>query len=321
MSFRRSGSPSTSLRGTCRRSARDWTSRWPAVCWRPASSCRRSAWTRTRCSASWRSTAACGPARARSRWRRRARRGGWPRSCWRPQRAREAMLVDGLAVAAAGELTSAVRVLSGGPPDPLPDAGRTPRRAPARRRALARPERSARAAPRGASADRGGGGRAQLPAERLARAPARRCSPSELPSILPQLSRPEAIEVTRIHSIAGEHRGRAGAEQAVQGAAPFDHDRRAGRRRAQGLGRRGRARPPRACCSWTSSRSSPSRRSRRCASRWRTGAWRSSGPGTRRCIRRGSCCSRRPTRARAGMRATTNGAGAAKPTWRATGAS
>jgi len=131
-----------------------------------------------------------------------------------PERAREAMLVDGLAVAAAGELKSAARVLSGGPPDPLPE-----------------PE----------DPEPGGGGasahgpdlsevRGQHHAVRalvVAAAGGHNCllsgSPGtgktmlaqRIPSILPGLSRPEAIEVTRIHSIAGE------AEGALAQSRPF----------------------------------------------------------------------------------------------------
>jgi magnesium chelatase family protein len=123
-----------------------------------------------------------------------------------PERAREAMLVEGLRVAAVRELKSAVRVLSGGPPDTLP-------------------------APEGPAAG-GAGASAQGPdlsevrgqhhavrALIVAAAGAHNCllsgSPGtgktmlaqRLPSILPELSRPEAIEVTRIHSIAGETEG------------------------------------------------------------------------------------------------------------------
>jgi magnesium chelatase family protein len=123
-----------------------------------------------------------------------------------PQRAREAMLVDGLTVAAAGTLRSAARVLSGGPPDPLPA-----------------PEDPAPGA--GAGAAHGpdlSEVRGQHHAVRaliVAAAGGHNCllsgSPGtgktmlaqRAPSILPELSRPEAIEVTRIHSIAGEHDG------------------------------------------------------------------------------------------------------------------
>ncbi len=78
---------------------------------------------RTRCSASWRSTVGAGSARERWRWRRPARRSGIATLVLAARRAHEAMLVEGLAVAAAQDLRSTVRVLSGGPPDPLPRAG------------------------------------------------------------------------------------------------------------------------------------------------------------------------------------------------------
>ncbi|MGA8363779.1 MAG: YifB family Mg chelatase-like AAA ATPase [Solirubrobacteraceae bacterium] len=123
-----------------------------------------------------------------------------------PECAPEAMLVDGLTVAAAGQLKSAARVLSGGAPDPLP-------------------------APEDPEPDGGASGahspdlsevRGQHHAVRaliVAAAGGHNCllsgSPGtgktmlaqRVPSILPALSRPEAIEVTRIHSIAGEHEG------------------------------------------------------------------------------------------------------------------
>jgi magnesium chelatase family protein len=123
-----------------------------------------------------------------------------------PRRAREAMLVQGLAVAPARHLKSAVRVLSGGEPDPLPD-----------------PDGPARG---GAGASAAGPDlgevRGQHHAVRaliVAAAGAHNCllsgSPGtgktmlaqRTPSILPELSRPEAIEVTRIHSIAGDLEG------------------------------------------------------------------------------------------------------------------
>ncbi len=44
-------------------------------------------------------------------------------------------------------------------------------------------------------------------------------------SILPPLSRREAIEVTRIHSIAGGSASGAGQQPAVPGAPPLDHGR------------------------------------------------------------------------------------------------
>jgi magnesium chelatase family protein len=71
-----------------------------------------------------------------------------------------------------------------------------------------------------------------------------------LPSVMPPLSPEEALEVTRIQSIAGL-RGGAGLATIRPFRAPH-HTISA------------------ACCSWTSSASSPARAWRRCASRWRT---------------------------------------------------
>ena len=95
-----------------------------------------------------------------------------------------------------------------------------------------------------------------------------------LPSILPPLTRAEALEVTRIHSVAGAALRRAAScrerpfrapHHTISAAGP-GRRRRARRRRAR------RASPTTACCSSTSSRSSPRPRSRRCASRSRTAA-------------------------------------------------
>ncbi|HEV3319188.1 MAG TPA: YifB family Mg chelatase-like AAA ATPase [Solirubrobacteraceae bacterium] len=123
-----------------------------------------------------------------------------------PERAREAALVDGLVVAAAERLKSAARVLSGGPPDPLPDPDD--------------PE------PDGGGASAHGPDLSEVRGQHhavraliVAAAGGHNCllsgSPGtgktmlaqRAPSILPELSRPEAIEVTRIHSIAGETEG------------------------------------------------------------------------------------------------------------------
>lgn len=122
-----------------------------------------------------------------------------------PERAREARLIEGLRVAVARRLQSAVRVLSGGEPDPPPEPDRP---APAGAGAASAPDladvrgqqhavRALIVAAAGAHnfllSGSPGTGKTML-AQRI-------------PSILPELSRPEAIEVTRIHSIAGDLAG------------------------------------------------------------------------------------------------------------------
>ncbi len=117
-----------------------------------------------------------------------------------PERAREALLVEDLAVSPASSLRSAVRVLRGGPADRLPD------RAP--------PDPVEREHREPDLSDVRGQHHA-VRALVVAAAGAHNCMLSgppgtgktmlaqRVPSILPRLSRPEAIEVTRIHSIAG----------------------------------------------------------------------------------------------------------------------
>jgi magnesium chelatase family protein len=129
-----------------------------------------------------------------------------------PERAREALLVDGLQVAGVASLSSAARVLDGGSPDELPERARV-------------------------SADFGGHVQPDLSDVRgqhhavrsliVAAAGAHNCLLSgppgtgktmlaqRLPSILPALSREEAIEVTRIQSMAG------GLEDDLASSRPF----------------------------------------------------------------------------------------------------
>jgi magnesium chelatase family protein len=127
-----------------------------------------------------------------------------------PERAREAMLVKDLGVAAAGTLQSAVRVLSGQAADPLPDQ-----------------DASTATADPGAGPDLSEvhGQEHAVRALIVAAAGAHNCLLSgppgagktmlaqRMPSILPELSREEAIEVTRIHSIVGELDGALASER------------------------------------------------------------------------------------------------------------
>ena len=117
-----------------------------------------------------------------------------------PARAREAALVQGLSIGVVERLASAARVLSGGAPDPLPKPTRAPELSASRHSpdlsdvrgqpvAVEALTIAAAGAHNGLLSGPPGTGKTML-AQRL-------------PSILPPLTRSEAIELTRIHSATG----------------------------------------------------------------------------------------------------------------------
>jgi magnesium chelatase family protein len=129
-----------------------------------------------------------------------ARRCGCTRLIVPRSRAREAALVGQLAIVAVPSLRAAAEVLSGGAAPPLPDAPRPEGRRPqapdladvrGHRAPLLALEIAAAGAHNLLLEGAPGTGKTML---------ARR-----LPTILPPLTRAEAIEVTRIHSVAGVH--------------------------------------------------------------------------------------------------------------------
>jgi magnesium chelatase family protein len=129
-----------------------------------------------------------------------ARRAGLARLIVPRERARESALVDGLEVAGVPTLRAAADVLTGGALPPLPDDG------PAAPAPPAEPDLAdirGHAAPLLALEIAAAGGHNLL----LEGAPGtgKTMLARRIPSILPAMSRTEAIEVTRIHSIAGLH--------------------------------------------------------------------------------------------------------------------
>ena len=132
-----------------------------------------------------------------------ARRAGLERLIVPPERAREAALVEGLGIAPVADLREAAEVLCGrepSPPPPIPVAT-VSRRWAEPDLSDVRGQETALLALEIAAA----GGHNLL----LEGAPGtgKTMLARRLPTILPELSRAEAVEVTRIHSVAGFHRG------------------------------------------------------------------------------------------------------------------
>jgi magnesium chelatase family protein len=129
-----------------------------------------------------------------------ARRAGCRRLIVPRERAREAALVTGLEIVAVADLRCAAAVLSGAEPPVLPDGQPEPG-SPTELVDLA--DVRGHAAPLLALEIAAAGGHNLL----MEGAPGtgKTMLARRLPSILPELTRGEAIEVTRIHSVAGVH--------------------------------------------------------------------------------------------------------------------
>lgn len=117
-----------------------------------------------------------------------------------PARAREAALVEGLAIGVAERLSSAARILSGDAPDPLPAPSRAAI-ASTGRRLLDLSE--VRGQPRAVEALTIAAAGAHNSLLNGPPGTGKTMLAQRLPTILPPLEHAEAIEVTRIHSVTG----------------------------------------------------------------------------------------------------------------------
>ena len=141
--------------------------------------------------------------------------------------AREASLIEGIRVLGVGSLRAAVDAVTGREIPPMP----TPVAADDRRR----PTEPDLADVRGQAVADSRRWRSRLPAattccSRGRPEPARRCSRGGCRRSCRRWTRAEALEVTRVHSVAGLHTGGLLSDATVPGSAPHDLSGRAGRR-------------------------------------------------------------------------------------------